>query len=1087
LRQKLSRLVGSRKAPALGEEVEKVVDLSIYPPDQRRLWQTHIQALISYHPKPYAGTVTLFRAPAHPFLCSFDPLCGWADLATSVELKLVRGPHEGILDEPHVQFLARELKACLEKLARQQIKSNGTPGNSLPHPSNNGMSTSSLSPDNSPAARFAPVAGEIAPAAAAAILPEPKQALFWRVLKHPRYNRGIQIIVMLLTGLSLLLGRYVRFWQNRKDSMTKVPEYPRSDTPTATPAEQQRILIDWNATERDYPLANIYPRAFENQAGLTPDAPAIRFGGKDLSYAQFNAQSNQLAHLLQQMGVGPDSVVGLYLDRSFEYAISLLATFKAGGAFLPLQSGTPTARLQHIFQDARPVVVLTSEKLAAELPAGLGQVLRLDSAGCKRRLEGLPANRAPVCAATPDNLAYVIYTSGSTGVPKGVEISHRALLNHNYAVGDIFQLKPGERILQMGALSFDLSLEELLPGWLKGCCVVLRDEEIINSAAAFLAFVEAERIDILDLPTVFWQGLVQDLKERSWPASVRLVAIGGDSVSQEAVKTWKRVSLNAKLINTYGPTETTIISTYAVASSESDEVLSIGRPIANTKIYILDEQMRLLPPGVAGELYIGGAGLARGYRNRPELTASKFVADPFRPGERLFKTGDQARWRPDGNLEFLGRKDHQVKIRGYRIECGEIEAVLKKFPGIHDCLVVPFKEPGRDAQLVAYYQQRDGATVEESGLPGFLGEQLPDYMVPWAFVRVTHWPLTPHGKLDRAALPKPGKAAVHRSTEYVAPRTPEEAALARIWSEVLHREPIGVNDHFLDLGGNSLSAMQIASRIRDTFQAEIPVAGLFTHPTIAALAAGVLLANPRRRRRSEKTPAPEGPWPLSFAQQRLWFMEQLNPGSPVYNLPQAIRVQGELNPSALERALQEIVRRQRALRTVIVHENGELLQRLTEGGNFSLPVIDLQELPECERGQALEAGLREEAVRPFNLAADLMLRAKLFRLGPSEHVLLATLHHIAADGWSLDVLFKELLALYGEFNKGSTPEKTELPLQYAEYAAQERNEFQGESFAGKLEFWKAIARRRAPAAGTARRPPAPAAALRPRRPPASPN
>jgi aspartate racemase len=530
-------------------------------------------------------------------------------------------------------------------------------------------------------------------------------------------------------------------------------------------------------------------------------------------------------------------------------AVGFLGIFKAGGAYLPLDPNYPSERLAFMLADSQAGVLLTQQQLLGVLPDHSAQVVCLDKdwEAIAQQSQENPFNQT-----TPENLAYIIYTSGSTGKPKGVMIPHRGLVNHNVAIAKQFNLQPSDRVLQFSSISFDIAVEELFPSWISGAALIVRPEEILSSIKDFLHFVAKEQVTLLDLPTAFWQVLVNELYrvKTPLPASLRLVVVGGEKASRSAYLTWlELVGDYPRWLNTYGPTETTVTATlYDPASHpESDQALSeipIGRPIANVQVYILDQQLQPVPIGVPGELHIGGAGLARGYLNRPELTAEKFIPNPFvdtrtltsEAEARLYKTGDLVRYLPDGNIEYIGRLDNQVKIRGFRIELGEIEAVLEQHPAVQQMVVlVREDEPGRK-RLVAYVVPNQEHASTTSELRSFLKERLPDYMVPAVFVMLDELPMTPNGKVDRRALPVPNQANQETEETFVAPRTHVEEELASIWANVLKLERLGVHDSFFDLGGHSLLAMQVMSRLRQAFGVELPVRSLFEAPTVAELA-----------------------------------------------------------------------------------------------------------------------------------------------------------------------------------------------------------------------------------------------------------
>lgn len=570
-----------------------------------------------------------------------------------------------------------------------------------------------------------------------------------------------------------------------------------------------------------------------------------------------NEQVNQLAHLLLARGIGPEKRVAIFLERTPEMIIALLAVLKTGAAYIPLDPQYPARRTADILGDTNAAAILTHSSLHPALPATLPTTAILCLDELQPQLQQQPTTN-PTVAISPDNLAYIIYTSGSTGRPKGVTISHAALLNYTIGAGQAFAITPADRVLQFASLSFDTAVEEIYPCLVHGATLVLRTDAMLGSEQAFVEHCQAWGVTVLDLPTAYWHQLNSGLisKGLALPAALRLVIIGGERALPEQVAAWRtHFGHQVRLWNTYGPTETTVVATSAemiaapsaAANGKHHPTLEapIGRPVANTQAYILNQDLRPVGPGVPGELYIGGRGLARGYWQDPRLTADRFIPNPLvdQPGERIYRTGDLARYRTDGQIEFLGRVDHQVKIRGYRVEPGEIENCLVAHPAVREATVVVYQENSSSLpRLVAYLvptDPTDEATFITT-IRQFVRETLPDYMSPAGFVVLNSLPLTTSGKLDRRQLPTPNFEQ-HRSggPAVTPPSTPEEELLAEVWSELLERPKVGVHDNFFDLGGHSLLATQLISRIRDLFQVEIPLRTLFETPTIAALAVAI--------------------------------------------------------------------------------------------------------------------------------------------------------------------------------------------------------------------------------------------------------
>jgi amino acid adenylation domain-containing protein len=615
-----------------------------------------------------------------------------------------------------------------------------------------------------------------------------------------------------------------------------------SDLPVLTTAERSRLLVEWNDTAADYPRDKCIHELFEQQVQRSADDVALVFEGRQLSYRQLNARANRLAHHLQSLGVGPDVPAAISMERSVEMVVAILGILKAGGAYLALDPMYPAERLAFMLQDCRAGVLLTQRSLASNLAAaGADQIVCLDT-----DWEDIDkhSDQNPPSAATPQNLAYVIYTSGSTGIPKGVMIEHSSLVNYIVAAGVDFKLQAADRVLQFASISFDAAAEEIFTTLLAGATLVLRTDAMVSSISRFLKACNDLAISVLDLPTAFWHQMVSDLAEHhlKLPACLRLVIIGGERTLPAQVIRWQKiVGKQVQLLNTYGPTEATIVATncdltHTLLNDDRQEV-PIGRPVRNAHAYVLDASGQPLPVGVPGELHIGGAGVARGYLRRPELSAEKFICNPFsdEPGARLYKTGDLVRYLADGNLEYLGRTDHQVKLRGFRIEPAEIEVALRRHPAVRDTIVLAREDVPGENRLVAYLvaEQQPGPTTTE--LRSFLKAQLPDYMIPSAFMMIDKFALTPNGKVDRRSLPAPERVRPRIEESYVAPRSRTEKLLADIWAGVLDVEQVGVNDNFFDLGGHSLLMTRVHRKIQQLIGQELSMVSLFQYPTISSL------------------------------------------------------------------------------------------------------------------------------------------------------------------------------------------------------------------------------------------------------------
>jgi amino acid adenylation domain-containing protein len=782
--------------------------------------------------------------------------------------------------------------------------------------------------------------------------------------------------------------------------------------------------------------------AFAAWAARAPERVALVHGTERVTYGELHARSERLAEALRLRGVGPEARVGVCTGRGAEMVVAVLGVLKAGGAYVPLDPRYPRERLDFVLRDAAVRVLVAEAHLLDRLPEFAGETVVVGESD---------AGFDPVdgkAGAAADNLAYVVYTSGSTGRPKGVQIEHRSAVALLRWADEVFADDLLDGVLAATSLSFDLSVFELFLPLGRGGTVVLADD-----ALALASLPARESVKLLNTVPSAAAALA---RARAIPESVRVVCLAGEALKRGLVDELYALPHVEAVYNLYGPSEDTTYSTWSLVPRREERAPSIGRAITGTRAHVLDGRMNPAAAGDPGELYLGGAGLARGYLGRPDATAERFVPDPFaaEPGARLYRTGDAVRARPDGELEFLGRLDHQVKLRGFRIEPGEIEAVLVEAPGVRDAIVVLREDTPGDPRLVAYLVPRGPGSLSLPGVRDFVRGRQPEPMVPGTWVVLEKLPLTPNGKTDRAALPAPECARPTDAAAYVAPRTPTEASLAGIWADVLGTGSPGVEDDFLELGGHSLLAMQVVARVRDNLGVELPLAAVLEARTVAALAERV----DAKGRSADVLPAlkrhaaPEAA-PLSFSQQRLWLLDRLDPGSPVYNVPAVVRLSGALDPGALHCALEEIVRRHDALRTTIGIRDGEPVQVVAPAGPVPLPLDDLAVVAEGERSARLAEIEREEARRPFDLARGPLFRARLARVVEDEHVLLLAMHHVVADGWSLEVLFRELAALYTAFAAGRPSPLPELPVRYADFAFAQREHIRGQALADLLDYW----------------------------------
>ena len=814
-------------------------------------------------------------------------------------------------------------------------------------------------------------------------------------------------------------------------------EAPAGALEMLSDAELHRVIYEFNQTRVDFPQEKLLHKLFEEQAARTPNGVALMCEGGQLTYAELDQRTNQLARRLQREGVGPEVAVGVLLDRSAEMVVALLGVLKAGGFYVPIDPAYPAERIGLILRDARPALLLTQTHLEASLSShGLPMICLDREAGDEGYVDD---------SATPDNLAYIIYTSGSTGVPKGVMISHRAIANRLLWMQAAYPIGAGDRLLQKTSISFDASVWEFFVPLISGATLVMARPGGHQDSAYLADAVALHGVTTLQLVPSMLQVML-DEPGFAKCSSLKRLFCGGEALTGGMQTRFFELH-DAELVNLYGPTEVSIDATSWQCQRDSEQrVVPIGRPLANVRVYLLNSYQRPVPLGLPGEIYVGGAGLARGYHNLPNLTAEKFVPDPFsaEPGARLYRTGDRARQLPDGTLEFLGRIDHQVKLRGFRIELGEIEAALERHQAISRAVVVVYDDETAGPRLAAYVVAAEELTGGD--LRAFLEETLPEYMVPGTFVPLEELPLLPNGKVDRRSLPPLDAASL--TSNYVAPRNAIEELLAGMWAEILNVKQVGIYDNFFELGGHSLLAVRLNSRLRSTFRVEAPLNLLFETPTIAGL--GETIGRLARNGGVDEQPILPVPrdraLPLSFAQQRLWFFQQLEPDNPVYNIPIAVLLSGALDVVALERALGEIVRRHEVLRTTFTTVKGEPVQSIHENARLALPVTDVHD--------EVERHAREEARRPFDLAKSLPVRARLLRLGDDEHALLVTLHHIAADGWSLRLFVREFAALYGAFHAGRPSPLEELNVQYADYAVWQRSWLTGEVLGDQLAYWR---------------------------------
>ncbi|MET7593093.1 amino acid adenylation domain-containing protein, partial [Streptomyces sp. NPDC005444] len=785
--------------------------------------------------------------------------------------------------------------------------------------------------------------------------------------------------------------------------------------------------------------------AFAAQALRSPGAVAVRCAGRELTYRELDERSNQLAHRLVGLGVGPEAPVAVLMERSVDLVVALLGVLKAGAFYLPLHSGYPLERMQWIVDETSTPVLLTDRAMRGRGVPAAPVVAVVDE---DPELAGLPVGD-PGVESRPEQLAYVMYTSGSTGRPKGVAVTHRDILD--LVVDGMFGAGAHERVLMVAPYAFDPSTYELWVPLLHGGRTVVTPGDDL-SVATLARLISEEAITGLQVTAGLFRVMAEE--DPGCFAGVREVITGGDVISPTAVQRVLEHCPDTVVRSTYGPTETTLFATQHPwrAADEVPAPIPVGRPLDGMRACILDDDLQTVPAGVAGELYIAGAGLARGYFGRPDLTAERFVADPFGPaGSRMYRTGDLARCSDEGLLEFVGRADDQVKIRGFRIELGEVEAVLSRFPGLSQVAVTAREDQPGDKSLVGYVVAEGGTSSPDTdGLRAHASGLLPEYMVPSAFVVLDRLPLTTNGKLDRRALPAPDKPTTTRAGR--GPRTPREEILCGLFAEILGLPSVGIDDDFLALGGHSLSATRLASRIRSTLGIELAVPAIFEAPTVAALADRLTEADSAR----PALTAVERPAriPLSPAQNRLWFLNKLERASGTYVLPLAVRLSGDLDRAALEAAIVDVIGRHETLRTVFPEVDGEPQQLILEPDQVrpELPVVEVE-------AADLDEALRAAGNTAFDVTVDLPLRARLFATGPDQHVLLLIQHHIGNDGSSLAPLARDISLAYAARCAGTAPAWSPLPVQYADFTLWQRELLGSEGdprslVSEQLSFWK---------------------------------
>ncbi len=846
---------------------------------------------------------------------------------------------------------------------------------------------------------------------------------------------------------------------------TDSPQPPTTPNPTRDAAEAKRaklarLLRDGgakrfpgNASPSPRPGTDRLDRRFEVQADLTPAAVAVRLGAESLTYRELDRRADDLAGQLASLGVGRSTRVAIFVERSPAMIVGLLGVLKAGGTYVPLDPAIPADRLRFLLLDSGAPVILTHRSLAGRLPATSARVVCLDDPDESVEASSRLPQPARLGADDADDVAYVIYTSGSTGVPKGVEVTHRNVARLLDSTQPRYRFTATDVWTMFHSFAFDFSVWEIYGALLFGGRLVIVSHEVSRSPESFRRLLTNEGVTVLNqTPSAFRQLIRADeATGDAEPLALRWVIFGGEALELQSLRPWfdRHGDQAPRLVNMYGITETTVHVTYReINRADLDQGQSaspIGRAIPGWQVYLLDRVGQPVPVGVVGEMFVGGSGVARGYLNRPGLTADRFGPDPIgdAAGARLYRSGDLARRRPDGELEYVGRTDHQVKIRGYRIELGEIEASLARHEQVRESVLLVREDRPGDPRLVAYVVPRTVPGPSSSELRQHLKRTLPDYMVPAVFVALPALPLTENGKVDRRALPAPGGARPDLDGAFVPPRNAVEEQVAAIWANVLDLDEVGVHDNFFDLGGHSLLATRAISRIRDAFGVDLPLRPLFENPTVAGLAECVETAG-RDGRRIVTPPLVryEGtePTPLSSSQRALWFLDQLDPGRATFHVTAPVRVRGPLDLAALGRSFDAMLARHDALRTTFALDRGEPIQVIgpVDVAGRALEVVDLSELPTADREAAAQRRAANESRRPFDLARERLVRCQVLRLSDSDHVILLTMHHIITDGWSFGVAARELATLYGAFVEDRPSPLATLPVQTSDFAHWQR-------------------------------------------------
>ncbi|MET8229845.1 amino acid adenylation domain-containing protein [Micromonospora sp. NPDC005298] len=880
-----------------------------------------------------------------------------------------------------------------------------------------------------------------------------------------RTAHGLRVEAEYCTDLfdEATVARLVGHWRQLLGEAVATPDRRFDDLGMLTSDERALMLGQWNATGTATPPAVCMHELFEAQAAATPDAVAVVAGEERLTYAQLDRRANQLAHALQRRGVRAETSVGVCMDRTAGTIVAFLGVLKSGGVYVPLDPGYPAERLAFMLADSRVDVLIVDETVRDTLPVGAAGQLCLDRDA--ELIDECPTSKPPT-ATTPENLSCMFYTSGSSGVPKCAMLTHANYVHYVTFWRERYLTRTPMRVhLQMTSYAFDIFIADATRALFTGATLVVCPHDVVMAPDRLYALMLREEVNSAEFITPILAALVDHVESVGGRMDFLDLLIAGSDIwyAGDYLRARGLCRPDTKIIAAYGLSETSIDNTTLDGEEVGDDltgIVPIGRPADRTQIYVLNDRFEPCPIGVAGELYVGGDGVGRGYHRRPDLTADRFLPDPFSgiPGSRLYRSGDLACYRPDGILEIIGRADNQVKVNGYRIELGEIESALRAHPAVDQAVVLVHHGATGHARLIGYATFRAGTRSDAEALREHMRATLPGYMVPSVVITLDEFPLNANGKLNRRALPDPAEQTAPTQRR---PVSPTEDLLIAVWCDVLGVTELGVDDNFFALGGSSLLMTQIVARVRQGWNLELPVRSIYHAPTVATLAAEI---DRVRRERSSMPTAPPitagerstgRPYPLSFAQQQLWFHEHLDPQGATYLVPTVLRLRGELSLPALQSAWDTVLARHDVLRTVLVSVDGQVQQQVTAVRSQPLEVVDLAGLPVDAREAAARRHVEEDAHLPFDLFAAPPVRAGLLRLATDEHVLLVTAHHIATDGWSGHVLLDELSTAYAAALRDEPAELPALPVQYADYAVWQRALLDGELGAAQARFWRA--------------------------------